>query len=158
LELLRPQAWLDLTFGLLSGWWHFADNWRTNYPLLSGERWCALLKAQGFVEPQVLGPTMAEPVQGLIVARAESLPQSSKRSWLIFGDGGSVGARVADALRHQGQLCWNLTAAPGDAERVLAQAVPAGDALAGVVYAAHEGAETTTAWTEETARDCGVVL
>ncbi len=31
-EGLRRQCWLDLTFGLLPGWWKFSDDWRTDYP------------------------------------------------------------------------------------------------------------------------------
>jgi hypothetical protein len=44
----------------------------------------------------------------VIVARAESLARTSARSWLILGDTAGLGARLADALRRQGQRCTTL--------------------------------------------------
>jgi NADPH:quinone reductase-like Zn-dependent oxidoreductase/3-oxoacyl-(acyl-carrier-protein) synthase/SAM-dependent methyltransferase/acyl carrier protein len=58
-EGTEPQPWLDLTFGLTDGWWRFADrDLRDDYPLLSGNKWQAILTANGFAEAAVhsLGP------------------------------------------------------------------------------------------------------
>ncbi|KAH7044065.1 hypothetical protein B0J12DRAFT_578190 [Macrophomina phaseolina] len=46
LELTRPLPWLDCVFGLLDGWWRFADS-RT-YPLVDEWRWKACLLNAGF--------------------------------------------------------------------------------------------------------------
>ena len=51
LEGTRPQRWVDLTFGLLEGWWKFADTTlRPTHPLLSASAWQTLLAAEGFTE------------------------------------------------------------------------------------------------------------
>lgn len=49
LEVTAPVDWLDLTFGLTQGWWRFSDtDLRPFYPLLSAEKWEALLHEEGF--------------------------------------------------------------------------------------------------------------
>ena len=49
LEGVRPQVWLDLTFGLTDGWWKAADgDGRSDYPLLSVDRWASMLESCGF--------------------------------------------------------------------------------------------------------------
>ena len=49
LEGVRPQVWLDLTFGLTEGWWKAADgDGRSDYPLLSVDRWTKMLESCGF--------------------------------------------------------------------------------------------------------------
>ncbi len=42
------RPWLDVTFGLTSGWNHFDDRWRTNRPLLDAAGWRQALLANGF--------------------------------------------------------------------------------------------------------------
>ncbi|KAK8073462.1 hypothetical protein PG994_004361 [Apiospora phragmitis] len=46
LELTRPLAWLDCVFGLLDGWWRFADG--RNYALQDEAHWEAVLLDAGF--------------------------------------------------------------------------------------------------------------
>lgn len=48
LEGTRRQAWQDLVFGLLPGWWRFEDSVRTDYPLISVDEWISVLKQSGF--------------------------------------------------------------------------------------------------------------
>lgn len=48
LEGTRRQAWQDLIFGLLPGWWRFEDSVRTDYPLISVDDWVSILKQSGF--------------------------------------------------------------------------------------------------------------
>ena len=50
-EVTAPQRWIDITFGLTDGWWHFTDrDLRPRYPLLSPSRWRDLLQEMGFGE------------------------------------------------------------------------------------------------------------
>jgi acyl transferase domain-containing protein/acyl carrier protein/SAM-dependent methyltransferase/NAD(P)-dependent dehydrogenase (short-subunit alcohol dehydrogenase family) len=48
-ECEQDQTFLLLTFGLLDGWWRFADPFRQSRqsPLLTGEQWADLLRAAG---------------------------------------------------------------------------------------------------------------
>ena len=55
-EMTQQQTWLDLTFGLLPGWWKFQDSLRSNYPLINANQWSNLLKSQGFTDVSVLIP------------------------------------------------------------------------------------------------------
>jgi len=49
LETVENNPWLNLTFGLTPGWWRFQDReLRPDTPLLSGEKWCSVLKSCGF--------------------------------------------------------------------------------------------------------------
>jgi microcystin synthetase protein McyG len=51
LEGTRRQAWQDLIFGLLPGWWRFEDSLRSDYPLIGVDDWISALNASGFKEP-----------------------------------------------------------------------------------------------------------
>ena len=69
LEGLRPLAWVDLTFGLLEGWWRFADAVRSDYPLLNEQQWRRLLESQAFTEPTVIAPPAADAEAVLVGTR-----------------------------------------------------------------------------------------
>ena len=76
LEVLGRQGWLDLTFGLLEGWWKFADlDLRPQYPLLSPEAWADLLAREGYAECTCF-PTaerdLPDPDQVVLLARADA--------------------------------------------------------------------------------------
>jgi SAM-dependent methyltransferase len=43
-------AWFDITTGLIEGWQHFADDLRTDNPLLHPDTWKAALRDAGFEE------------------------------------------------------------------------------------------------------------
>jgi SAM-dependent methyltransferase len=48
LEAVRPLAWVDLTFGLTTGWWRFQDTaLRPDHPLIDAGQWRALLADLG---------------------------------------------------------------------------------------------------------------
>jgi acyl transferase domain-containing protein/acyl carrier protein len=108
LEGTTRYRWVDLTFGLTDGWWHFADSdLRPDHALLPAEQWIALLEACGFVEPRHVparpsGRTLAS--QAVLVARApaaEASPSPLDRDWLVVADRGDVGCRLASALEER---------------------------------------------------------
>ncbi len=48
-EGTAPQQWLDLIFGMVEGWWRFADkDLRPAHPLISQSKWIRLLERVGF--------------------------------------------------------------------------------------------------------------
>lgn len=152
LEGLDRQGWLDLTFGLLPGWWQYADAWRNDYPLLSGEAWCQLLKAQDFQEAEVLAPAADELKYGVIVASAPAVEpvRAPAGTWLVFQDSAGLGTRLGEALRLRGQRCVGVEYGPeysaspahyvlpptdvSACDRLLAEVLVDGAPLAGVVH------------------------
>jgi len=101
------QRWLDLTFGLLEGWWRFTDqHLRPNYPLLSATQWQSLLQEQGFTQPIILpGEENKALQQAVIVAQiaplSSQLPVRENEQWLIFADTQGVGLQFSKYLQNQ---------------------------------------------------------
>lgn len=182
LEGLERQAWLDLTFGLLEGWWRFEDALRPDYALLNLEQWSDLLQSQGFTEPAALAPEGLTQ-QAVILARGPAevdLPQQRAGSWLILADRQGLGAGLAEGLGRQGQSCVLVEPAeryaalgpdryqvpvqdPGGWERLLVEAVPAEPPLRGVVHlwgldAAPTDAITPATLVRDTRDSCGSAL
>ncbi len=116
LEITQRQRWIDLSFGLLEGWWRFQDHsLRPDYPLLNSSAWKQLLSQVGFSQVGIL-PAFAEtsedfPQQAVIVAQMpRTLPvdppiQTRSRQWLILADPEGVGEQLADQLRKMGDRC-----------------------------------------------------
>ncbi|WP_129674294.1 type I polyketide synthase [Candidatus Chloroploca sp. Khr17] len=111
LEMTAPLRWIDISFGLTSGWWKFADRaLRPAYPLLSREGWLSLLRGVGLEAPEALpGPDSAVPpgleYQHILVARGpqQTLAASADcPDLLIFADEGGVGAALASLVRAGG--------------------------------------------------------
>jgi SAM-dependent methyltransferase/acyl carrier protein len=107
LEGTGRQDWIDLTFGLTSGWWRFSDrDLRPDYALLTSERWLELLNELGFEAPTVLpgegGTGNTWPPQAVIVA---ALPAATKSPlpWFVFADSGGLGTEVAGLLQADGE-------------------------------------------------------
>lgn len=145
-EGTAPRRWLDLTFGLLDGWWAFADDrLQSSYPLLSQERWTALLSACGFEGPTAIPAKDADASlldhQSIILAQVPSSVASQPDrlaapdgAWLVMSDQGGVGRRVATALRSRGARCMELHSDDRDRlDSAMAEATAVG-ALKGVVY------------------------
>ncbi|HMD83202.1 MAG TPA: SDR family NAD(P)-dependent oxidoreductase [Terriglobia bacterium] len=122
LEGTGPQLWLDLIFGFTEGWWKFADrDLRPSHPLLSQDKWVALLQETGFSQAVAI-PEAKENRRGfsqpaVILARgpavegkterdqAELAVEKQRGKWLIFADRGEVGKNLADALSLRGEDC-----------------------------------------------------
>ena len=111
LEATRKEAWLDLLFGVTKGWWRFADvDLRPSHPLLSQQRWKALLAEVGFELPAAISgwEDRAEPLESILLAHApapEPVVKTASRQWLVFMDRQGVGMRVASSLRARGHRC-----------------------------------------------------
>ena len=84
-----PQQWLDLIFGMLAGWWKFADkDLRSAHPLISQKQWSRLLADAEFEEAAIFPDEGEEGLRKQCVIsvrgpRTEQTP-SSTSEWLIF--------------------------------------------------------------------------
>ena len=72
LEGLRHRTWQDLTFGLLDGWWRFADTYRTKHAFAGPGEWRRALGDAGFSAWSSWAPAIQTPMS--LSVRASSLP------------------------------------------------------------------------------------
>ena len=113
LEGTAPQNWIDIIFGMTSGWWRFSDKQlRPSHPLLPGQAWCDVLQASGFQQATSIDCTPIH--QSIIIAQADAqlADTSPSKSWLIFTDAGGTGLRLSEQLRTTGSACTLVY--PGD--------------------------------------------
>lgn len=69
LETTEELAWLDLIFGLTSGWWAFKDHdLRPNHALLSQDNWLTLLGQSGFTASALQNAQYNTDAQSLMLA------------------------------------------------------------------------------------------
>jgi len=122
LEGSARRRWIDLTFGLLEGWWRFADHdLRSGYPLIGPRDWTRLLTSRGYdaVETVELPRDPARLIypQSVVIARAaasaDTRPAAGPKRWLVCGDASGVGSALADRLREAGDVCTLATAGSG---------------------------------------------
>jgi acyl transferase domain-containing protein/phospholipid N-methyltransferase len=150
LEGTPCQRWLDLSFGLIEGWWRFTDyNLRPSYPLLSATQWQTLLKKQEFVDVVSLSPDQIDETLGLqqmvIVAQTtkafSSITQSQNivnwpdkvsiapkegiisQQWLIFADDKGIGQQLATHLQAKGKMCLLIFSSNTGYEKIDEQTV-----------------------------------
>jgi microcystin synthetase protein McyG len=103
LEIEKKHPWIDGVFGLLDGWWRFADtDLRPDHPLISRTDWKNILQTKGFLSPTVLpdSPNRNETNQILVIAQAKDyitqqadvfsdiakIEHKQTKHWLIFAD------------------------------------------------------------------------
>lgn len=124
-ETTAQRRWLDLTFGLIEGWWRFDDvQLRPRHALLNPVEWVRLLSECGFVDPTGVGEeysTQRLHEQVTFVARAgkadapvvmtQAPGKSAAGRWLILADSSGLGERVAAVLEKNGGVC--VIARPG---------------------------------------------
>ena len=104
LENLRPQGWMDLTFGQLDGWWRFADADRPHHAFADPAVWKQALGDAGLEEAVVLGPDEGgTPDKGVIVARSPAKVMEPAGLWILAADRGGVADELAAALAARNQ-------------------------------------------------------
>ncbi len=107
LENLRGQGWMDLTFGVLDGWWRFADDIRPHHALAGPDIWKRALGEAGFVETAVLGPDASDagqrPDRGVIMAQGPAEVAESPGVWILVPDGSGVALDLAAELAGRNQ-------------------------------------------------------
>ena len=135
LEAFEPRGWLDLTFGLLPGWWRFDDAYREAHPLIGATAWRRALADAGYGEVAILGTGGAS--QGVVVARGPAKTSAEAGLWVVAPGESEPGAELVRALEARGQ---RVVAAGGGEEegdrdwwRERFAALPAGE-LTGVVH------------------------
>jgi acyl transferase domain-containing protein/SAM-dependent methyltransferase/NAD(P)-dependent dehydrogenase (short-subunit alcohol dehydrogenase family)/acyl carrier protein len=141
-EGVRPARWIDMTFGLTTGWWRFADvNLRAAHPLLARRKWADLLSDEHFREATVVPPSDGELGgvfdQAVILARgpvSREVEDPNKKevslderflnengeergSWLIFSDRSGIGANLAETLQTRRDTC--ILVYPGQSYEIL---------------------------------------
>ena len=153
LEGLRSQGWLDLTFGLLEGWWRYGDGYRTDGALVGEGVWRRALGEAGYGEVSVVSSGSGA-TQGVIVARGPSEVVEPEGLWLLASDRGETGRRLAAGLVARNQrvvvagedIAWSdADALPGvtvahveparrEAWRSLIEGLAGAERLRGVVH------------------------
>ena len=107
LEGLRRRAWQDLTFGLLDGWWRFADTYRPDHALAAPGAWRRALDDAGFCDVAFLGTGNPDTDDALgssvIVALGPTDAVPSPGIWVVAADRSGVAAKLAADLASRNQ-------------------------------------------------------
>ncbi|MEO8900003.1 MAG: SDR family NAD(P)-dependent oxidoreductase [Polyangiaceae bacterium] len=140
LEVAGRERWIDITFGLTVGWWHFTDSdLRGGYPLLSRVAWRELLARAGF-DSREIGAEHPQSREVLLAAQKPLAPLPAPgraKPWLIFVDESGVGATLATQLERGGQRVVVFARGPEDVapHAAIAQSIRAeAPDAAGIVY------------------------
>lgn len=111
LEITRPAAWLDLTFGLSDGWTRAEDGRAQGNPLLNADQWRHVL-AREFLDVQTLPDPKRDggEWQSIFLARkAEREPAS----WLLIPDAGGIATALSAQLHARGDVVCESIEASG---------------------------------------------
>ncbi|MDJ0836798.1 MAG: SDR family NAD(P)-dependent oxidoreductase [Acidobacteriota bacterium] len=104
LEGTDRRRWVDLTFGLLNGWWKFSGcAYRKQYPLIGCRDWIKVLRDHDFkcIETTVLDDALFP--QAVITAAATAIDTCQDTPWIILVDENGLGERVARRLEERGK-------------------------------------------------------
>ena len=120
LEIMRGRSWQDLTFGLLDGWWRFADIYRKRHALASPDVWRGALADAGFADMEILGESEQEgagvPERGVILAQGPATVTETPGVWLLAPDSGGTAAQLAAELKARNQTVVLAGKAVADGE------------------------------------------
>ncbi|MYC67838.1 MAG: SDR family NAD(P)-dependent oxidoreductase [Acidobacteriia bacterium] len=107
LEGLWHRTWQDLTFGLLDGWWRFADIYRTKHAFAAPGEWRRALGDAGFSDVEFLGtpsPDTDEPLgSSVIVARGPDEVAPVPGVWVLAADRAGTAEQLAAELASRSQ-------------------------------------------------------
>ncbi|MCY3700312.1 MAG: SDR family NAD(P)-dependent oxidoreductase [Gemmatimonadetes bacterium] len=117
LEGLRHRTWQDLTFGLLDGWWRFADIYRTEHAFAGPDEWRRALDDAGFSDVEFLGtrdPDRDEHLgSSVILARGPADVVPARGAWVVAADAAGTAEQLAAELASRNQTVL-LVCAEGD--------------------------------------------
>ncbi len=118
LEGLQRRSWQDLTFGLLDGWWRFADSYRSEHALASPSAWRQALEDSGFSEVQFVGPEDPDSNQSVgssvVIAQGPTGVAQSPGTWLVVADENGVATELAAELGSRNQTVVLTNSAESD--------------------------------------------
>lgn len=129
IDVINPARWVDMVFGLTSGWWRFDDDLRTDHPSIDADKWLFAMARSGYGDAEVLEVTtddgggqvvvlarrpltdqviprlQAEPEAALQVAAGQGSDEESAppRPWLVLADRGGLGEAMAQRLADRGR-------------------------------------------------------
>ena len=128
-EETKARGFLDLTFGLLPGWWRFADGYRPEYALAGPEVWERALGDAGFGEVSFLGDGLG---QAVIVARGPAAVEREAGLFVLSGGGALAGEMEAELSRRGQQVVRGPVGGDREEWRSFLAALPGGVPLRGV--------------------------
>ncbi|MFI7123134.1 SDR family NAD(P)-dependent oxidoreductase [Amycolatopsis sp. NPDC049868] len=117
IEATPGNRWLDLSFGLTSGWWLFQDTeLREDGPLLPSTAWQERLRAAGYDQATALGDPghIGAGAQAVLLARTPVQPEATRAAapggtgpercgaWLIAGESTGLGADLGRRITERG--------------------------------------------------------
>jgi NADPH:quinone reductase-like Zn-dependent oxidoreductase/NADP-dependent 3-hydroxy acid dehydrogenase YdfG/aryl carrier-like protein len=140
IEADPDNRFLDLTFGLTTGWWAFRDlQLRPDGPLLTAPAWERLLRAAGYDDVLALSDHEGAGSQSVLLARAPAsvaadrppTPRDGESErlgeWLIVGEADALSEGLAHRIGERGGRA--VLVAPGsgdDYDRLLSALEPQG--------------------------------
>ena len=133
LEGAERQGFLDLTFGLLPGWWRFADGVRVDHPLLPAAAWRAALGDAGCSEVEVLEAGLG---QVLLLGRGPEAVGEEPGLWVLSpgAGGGELASALSGELSDRGQTVLVGEGSDRERWRGLFAELPPDPPLRGVVH------------------------
>ena len=142
-ETTRTE-WLDLTLGLLPGWWRFQDAYRSTYPLVGPAVWRQALADAGFAAPSVV-----EDPSGALLILARGPSEAGAESGLfVLAGARELGVELAQGLERRGS---RVVEGPAEGDRhawhEFFESLPGALPLRGVAYLGglrRDGAELST--------------
>ncbi|SJN59050.1 Phenolphthiocerol synthesis polyketide synthase type I Pks15/1 [Vibrio ruber DSM 16370] len=103
LEGTIRQRWLDLTFGMTTGWWSFQDDaLRPDYPLMSSSQWQLLSEAVS-LESFTLVQPKAKTSQAVILAQSPAVSEYSDHYLFLAED--YCAPSCHEVMNHYGLNC-----------------------------------------------------
>lgn len=115
LEGSSPVRWVDITFGLIDGWWRFSDyELRPSYPLLSPQKWKKELLSHGFSEVEAItsqevgsqaGVSGGMPQAVIFAKKINKDSNTSVKNWVVFSGSEKISGNLIRKLEKKGINC-----------------------------------------------------